>query len=81
LADFLVLVSVYVREKFCRRSDRLEGALPYYVKLLNSLLKEGWRDLLVHTLLDVIDHFEQRPDVYLKQYLEQLHTIDDRYSG
>uniref|UniRef100_A0A914WL58 TRAPPC10/Trs130 N-terminal domain-containing protein n=1 Tax=Plectus sambesii TaxID=2011161 RepID=A0A914WL58_9BILA len=55
---------------FLVKSDRLEGALPYYSKLLNSLAKEGWSTAYVQALESVVTHFDAQPDVYAKELID-----------
>uniref|UniRef100_A0A915BQZ4 Trafficking protein particle complex subunit 10 n=2 Tax=Parascaris univalens TaxID=6257 RepID=A0A915BQZ4_PARUN len=56
---------------FLLSSDRVEGALPYLLKFVSGLIREGVSLLLVErTLVLVVQHLEASPNLYLKELVD-----------
>ncbi|KHN76793.1 Trafficking protein particle complex subunit 10 [Toxocara canis] len=56
---------------FLLSSDRVEGALPYLLKFVSSLIREGASILLLQkTLMLVVEQLEASPNVYFKELMD-----------
>uniref|UniRef100_F1KUN0 Trafficking protein particle complex subunit 10 n=1 Tax=Ascaris suum TaxID=6253 RepID=F1KUN0_ASCSU len=56
---------------FLLSSDRVEGALPYLLKFVSGLIREGVSLLLVQrTLVLLVQHLEASPNLYLKELVD-----------
>uniref|UniRef100_A0A9J2PYW3 Uncharacterized protein n=1 Tax=Ascaris lumbricoides TaxID=6252 RepID=A0A9J2PYW3_ASCLU len=57
--------------RLLRSSDRVEGALPYLLKFVSGLIREGVSLLLVQrTLVLLVQHLEASPNLYLKELVD-----------